>query len=150
MVRRLLVWWDIALVLMNNSYSVLQRQWSKGKRRSPACFALKVFHSCITCMTQFHFCHQLVLPKKKVAPLIELRFFFFPFSSWRPEDILLNQLTVGLESVNWHSQVRPWVSGLTDSDLMRNLLAWVWILGEALCFCCVVTIPNEDEADVRT
>lgn len=45
---------------------------------------------------------------------------------------------------------RPWVSRLTDSGLMGNLLAWVWILGEALCFCCVLTRPNEDEADVRT
>lgn len=38
------------MVLMNNSHSVLQREWSKGKRRCPAalpCCALKLPCSCI-------------------------------------------------------------------------------------------------------
>lgn len=49
-IRRRLVWGEIAGVLMNNSHSVLQREWSKGKRRCPAalpCCALKLPCSCI-------------------------------------------------------------------------------------------------------
>lgn len=76
---------------MNNSHSALQREWSKGKRRCPAAppyCALKLSRSCITYMTHFHVCHQLLLQKKKpkllTTFLIELLSFFFFFLYWKP------------------------------------------------------------------
>lgn len=46
-----LVWWEFSGVLMNNSHRVLQREWSKGKRRCPGalpCCALMLSLFCIT------------------------------------------------------------------------------------------------------